>query len=211
MVVKRKNKGERRLEKELIWIAAFAVFLVLVFVVSNEIFKSFNRSEYEGLTFTKERAGNLDIYHYSYYFEDRGDLIKHNLFVRKDPATNEVPVRGEVIFDKGKDVYITLDTTDLEECPYSVLAVGDLAKFLADNRFRVKSGLDDFYEAGRKRQEYVTCANRPDDSVILIRKGEKTKITAYELCFEIEVANCEILDAIEKFKVQSVVDAREFG
>ncbi|MCH7568205.1 MAG: hypothetical protein IIA87_02175 [Nanoarchaeota archaeon] len=207
----RKTKGERKIEKELLWIVGFIAFLVIIFLVASSIFKGFNQIEYEGLIFTKERLGEIPVYHYSYYFENKGVIIKYNLYLRNDPRTLDVPVEGkDIIFDRGKRVYISVNASGLQQCPYSVLAVADLASFLSDNQFNVKGGDPGFFEAGAKRQEWVTCENKPGNVVILIVEGKETKITINNNCYEITVANCEILEATEKFRVQSIIDAKKF-
>jgi len=43
---------------------------------------------------------------------------------------------------------------------------------------------------------------------LLLRTGEETRINRNGLCYYIDVADCEILPAIEKFIVQSIIDAK---
>ena len=57
---------------------------------------------------------------------------------------------------------------------------------------------------------WINCEKYPESAVILIKKGEETKITKTgENCYLISANNCETLPAMEKFVVQSLVDARE--
>jgi hypothetical protein len=182
---------------------------VIVFFVATAIFKQVNKVEYEGLTFTKEKVGNIPVYHYFYYFTSQGELIKYNLFLRNDPRENNVPVEGsEIIYEGGKFVYLTLNTTGIDKCEQSVIAVADLSKFITHNQFTVKSGTL-IPEEASEDQDYITCENRPDRPVISIIEGEETKITIEDYCYTISVANCDIMKATEKFKLQSVLDAKK--
>jgi len=117
-VKKKGNKKERKIERELLWIIVFLAFLVVVFLVASSIFRSFNSFEHEGLTFTKERLGNIPVYHYYYYFRgDDGGLVKYNLFVRNDPRENNVPVSGDdIVFKKNElVVFIAVNSSGLQE------------------------------------------------------------------------------------------------
>jgi hypothetical protein len=212
-----KPKRERKLERELLLIFGFLGILVVLFLVSSSIFQAFNKVEYEGLVFTKEKFGEIPVFHYSYYFRaPTGRLIQFNLFVRNDPTTNEIPVEGGQIRYNGQIVWITLDTATgfekLTECEDSTVAIADLTKFLADNQLEVKSGNMDFTEAAIYNQEHVTCETHAPLSVIQIMRGEETKIDISRFCNTITVGpSCDILEAIEKFKIHSYLDAQERG
>lgn len=214
-MTKKKNKKERKLEKELMWIIGFLAFLVVVYLISSSIFKSLNSFEYEGLTFTKERLGEIPVYHYYYYFDSgEGELIKYNLYLRNDPREVDIAVDGgNIIFDHGKRVYVSVDPSGLQECSQSVLAIADLSSFLTDNQLDVRGGNVNFWEAGANRQEWVTCESKPKNVVITVREGEETRIDISgenDRCIDIQVSNCEILEAVEKFKIQSVIDAMDY-
>ena len=202
---------ERKLEKEILWIIGFFGFLVILFLVASSFFKSLNQIEHDGITFNKERLGEIPVYHYSYYFENRGNLIKYNMYLRNDPRYLNFSVEGdEIIFDRGKAVYVSLDPDGLQECEQGVLAIADLSSFLTDNQFTVESANPDFWDAGRNRQDWITCENKADRIVIEIREGNETRIDVENNCIQISIANCQILEAIERFKVQSIIDARDY-
>ncbi len=208
----KKNKKERRIEKELLLVIGFMGFLVLMFFIASSIFKSFNTFEYQGLAFTRERVGEIPVYHYYYYFKDSGGKIfQYNLYVRYDPRENDVVVEGDDIeFNANKKTYITLNETEsLQRCKESVLAIAGLTSFLTDNQLNVGGGSTDFWEAGRKGQEWITCENKPNNVVISIMEGEETKIKINGKCHEITVANCEILQTTEKYEIESIIDAKK--
>jgi len=209
---KKGNKKERKIERELLWIIVFLAFLVVVFLVASSIFRGFNSFEHEGLTFTKERFGNIPVYHYYYYFRGNdGGLIKYNLFVRNDPRENNVPVSGDdIVFEeKNKIVFVAVNSSGLQECVDGILGVAELTNFLVGNQIDVQGGNLDFWDAGKERQKWITCENRPRNIVIAIIEGDKTEINIDGNCYEITIANCEVLEATERFAIQSVLDAKK--
>jgi hypothetical protein len=206
-----KKKRERKVEKELLGIVIFLAILVGVFFVANSVFSSFHTFEYQGLSFTKEKLGEIPVYHYYYYYEDGGTITKYNLYLRNDPREINIPIYGDkVIFDKGKRVFISVASEGLQECPMSVLAIADFSRFLGDNQFDVKGGSPEFWEAGQKKTEWITCENKPRNVVIEIREGEESRIDIVDNCHRITVANCDLLEAVEAYKIQSILDAKEF-
>ena len=213
MVNKKKSKKERKLERELAWIIGFVAFLVLLFIFSGFIFESFNSFEYEGLTFTKERLGDIPVFHYYYYFTNEvNQLIKYNLYLRVDPRENKVVAEGEDIsLDKTRVVFVSADPeSELNSCPYGVLAVGRLARFLSDNGFVVEGGNLNLWNSKENDVEWITCETRSNNPVIEIKEGEETKILSNGNCYEISISSCDdVLAAIEMFELKSIIDAKE--
>jgi hypothetical protein len=206
----KKNNSERKLEKEILWVLGFLGILIVVFLIASSYFKSLNNFDYKGLSFQKESLGNIPLFHHFYHFKaNDGRLIKYNLYLRIDPRLNNVPVEGgKLSFKKDSVVFISLNKTGLDQCRYGPLAVGQLASFLTDNQLPVEGGNIDFWQAGINKQDWVTCKLRPGNRVIEIVKGNTTKISIDNKCYKITVNNCEILDAIEKFEVQSLLDSQ---
>jgi len=219
MVKKRKSKktssAERKITRELLWILGFMIFLVLVFVITMDIVKSFKTFEYEDLTFTKEisRVGNVPVFHYYYYFYNKQNkFIKYNLYLRVDPRENPVELEGEKIIMDNKNVVFISNFRDswVTSCDDSVLGVANLASFLGDNDFVVQGGNLDFHDAKARDEDWITCDTKPHNPVIKIVEGAESKITIRENCYEISISSCEdFLAATEKFTLQSLLDARE--
>src|SRR3989338_6962849 len=140
--------------KQLYWIFGTMAFLIVVLLISSSVFQSLNRFEYEGLIFTKERFGEIPVFHHYYFYNYNGQQYKFNLYLRNDPRSNEIPINSEIEYPLGKFAYISTN--------------------------------------------------------ILIQDGSETKIEQKtEMCHVITVSNCQILLAIEKFEVKSILDARE--
>ena len=123
-----------------------------------------------------------------------------------------IKVEGDLIsFEEEGVIFVSVNSSELQDCRQSILAVGGLSSFLSDNQIFVEGGTLDFWDAGYKRQKWITCDNRPKNVVIEISKGEETKINIDGNCHQITVNNCEILQVTEKYEIQSILDAKKEG
>ena len=109
--------------KEFLWVLGVMGTLILVLVGSSLVFQSLNTFEHEGLAFTKEKFGDLLIYHYYYYYNYGGEQFQYNLYLRNDPRKNRVPITGDVIYDIGEPTFFSIDVNGLGKCPMSNVAV----------------------------------------------------------------------------------------
>ncbi len=204
------KKKERRLERELLGVLAFLAVLVVVFVIASAYFKSLSYFEYGGLTFSKQKVGEIEVFHHSYYVQTPSGLAKYNFYIRNDPRKNNVVVIGKSnLMNPGSVVYLSINSDGLAECKYGPLAVGSLSSFITDNQMRVIAGNLNFWDAGLNRDLWATCENKPGNKVIEILEGNETKVDIEGNCYRIEVADCQILEAVEKLEVESILNARK--
>ena len=209
---KQKEKKERKLERELLGILIFLAVLVVVFLLASTYFKSLNNFEYKGLTFSKIRVGNIPLFHHTYYIKTQGGkLAKYNFYIRNDPRENNVEIVGgpSRLMNPGSVVYLSINSDGLAQCRYGQLAVGSISSFLADNQIKVIAGNLDFWQAGAKRDIWATCENKPGNKVIEILSANKTRVMIDKNCYRIEVNDCQLLEAVEKLEVQSIIDAKK--
>ena len=210
--VSESSASEKSKSRDLYWIIGVMVGLVILFFVTSFIFQSFRTFTYGGLTFTKEKFGEIPLYKYSYnsIITPRATETKPvTVFLRNDPRENNVSMDGEIALQYGKTIYITVNSTGITQCPYSTLSVASLSSFLASNGFTLRGATVNEVEAQENNITYVTCEAFPYNPVILIQSGEITRITKENNCYTMEVSDCEILPAVEKFIVQSIVDSRD--
>tara|TARA_Y100000310_G_C20686383_1_gene819280 strand:+ start:3104 stop:3754 length:651 start_codon:yes stop_codon:yes gene_type:complete len=208
-MVKKDSKKSKKDKKQLYWIIGAVIVLVAVFYMSSAFFKNLSQVEYEGLVFAKEKFGEIPVFHYYYYFNGNdGDVIKYNLYLRNDPTKNTVPITGSAIFEKGEIVYLSIDDTDLQQCEYASVGISSLAQFLSGNLLELRSAVQDEQVAQENNLRHVTCETNPYNKVILFQSGPETRVDRDGLCHTISINNCEVLEAIEKYQVQSVVEAR---
>ncbi len=206
-------ESKKHSNKELYIILGGMIVLILVFTATSLVFKSFGTFEYEGLAFTKERFGDLQVYHYYYYITSHitGNVIaKYNLYLTLDPRENNVPVEGEIEFEPGEFIYVSIDGDELTQCGSSSAGLGSLSAFLTDNQLDPVGSVTNETLAKELGVKYATCESKPERAVIVISTGNETKITRREgRCYNIEVANCEIVQAVEKFELRTLIDARK--
>lgn len=196
--------------RELQWIlGSMAVVLALLFL-GPMVLREFTSFEYKGLAFTKERFGNIPVFHYSYYFNDElGQRYQYNLYLRNDPRKNLISMTGDVVFDR-LSVALTMNSTALAHCPTSLRDIATLSRFLNDNLILTSPGNIDGEIANANNLTYVTCESKPRESVIEIIPGEETRVEQEGRCTRIMYARCEeLLPAIEKFMTEAVIDAKQ--
>jgi len=204
MVKKTKKKG-----KEINWIIGWLVGLFVLYLILSTLFGRLGTFTYEGLVFTKERLGELDIYHHSYYYESKnGGVNQYNLYLRNDPRENNILVDGELGFDLGKMIYISINGSELETCEDSGIALAALSSFFTDNEFMVKGASWDKAEAQANDVRYITCENRPSNPVLLFKKGVNASIVVENQCHTLTVGCEDIVKVVEKFEVQTILDAK---
>src|SRR3989344_7997157 len=79
---------------KIFWVLGLLIFLIAVFFLSNYFFSRLNTFKYEGLTFTKEKFGEIPVYHYYYYITPQ---LKYNLYLRNDPRDSTVSLTGNAV------------------------------------------------------------------------------------------------------------------
>lgn len=206
----RKNKSNRW-EIEIPWYVWAIGVVVIVGIVFWVVFSSVGQVKYEGLVFQAEKYGTTVVYHNSYLLKmPNGEVIKYNLYLHNNPKKNDVPLNAEIIYPEFMaEVKLGINTSGLTKCPESSLAVGSLSEFILNNGFTIKVGTTNSSISNEHNITYMTCETHPNDFMIFMSEGDKTQITQQGNCIKIEVANCEIQPAVEKFIVESIVQARE--
>lgn len=196
--------------KRIVQFVGVILVFVVVFAVFSFVFQSWGKVNYKGLAFTEELYGNILTYHYYYFFkDDMGQVYKNNIYLRHDPRQNLVPREGEIFLLRDRPLYVGVNTTGIGNCSDFTLALPMLSSFLGSNLFETHGGYIDANEAAAHNSTYVTCQTHPENSVILVQEGNMTQIMrTTENCYTISVAKCEIGPAVEKFMVESIVDAK---
>lgn len=213
--IKEKKELDKIRKRELYWILGAMLILVAVFLISYFAFNSFNNFQYNGLTFTRERFGDIPVFHHYYFFNYAGETYKYNLFLRNDPRKNMVPITGRAVdsgmeFTLGNNVYVSVDPSNLVGCEYSAVGISQLSSFLADNQLKVKGASPVKDIADELNVTYATCGTHRADTVIIVEGGDETKVDYVNRnCAIISITQCQVLEAIEKFQVKAVLDARE--
>ena len=212
----KEEKKTEKVDREIYWVLGVMLGLIIIFLAANSFFQSLKTFEYEGLSFSKEKFGDIPVFHYYYYTFPRsitGSVTNEqpkqiNIYLRNDPRENPVQINEEIEFQpKNHPIYISTNVTGLEECKPSV-GISTLSAFLSQNGHKLIGAIPDMEQAINEDIRYANCGSSSGSNVILIQKGEETKITRNEDCYIIDVNQCEIIPAVEKFIVQTIIDAK---
>jgi hypothetical protein len=199
-------------------VAGFVVGVIILYflfsiIFSNAPFWLANASsfKYYGLEFSKENNQGIDLFHHTYYVKNKlGEtMFRNNVYLRIDPRKNEVPVEGKLIFEGDKDIFITINTTGFLKCKDILRDSSFLPTFFINNLFNVSIAIADEEEAQKSKISYVNCETNPKKKVIYIQTGNQTRIKRDGNCYNVVVANCELLSAAEKLQVRALIDAKE--
>lgn len=210
--VVKKETIEKKIEHDLLRTGIFIAVIILVFIGAGMYFKSLNHFTYQGLAFTKERYGQLPVYHYYYYFTNQaGKIVQYNLYLQHDPRTNNITIQGGPVLFTNKGVYLTIDSSYPSNCNENLAGVFDLNLFLQRNEITPIAGVMNASLRSETKQPYITCVTKANESqVIQLRGGDETKVYIAGNCYDIVIGkDCRIQDAIEKFKVQAIIDAKQ--
>lgn len=201
-------------KKEIYWIIGVMAGLIVLILIISSLIQGSNTFTYKALKFTKTKYGELPVFLYNYNFKDPRTTppkeYSFNFLLRKDPRTNTVPVDGNIEFGPaGSTVYVGINGSSLSQCKTSNRDLASLSSFLTINLFTIKTGLADKAEAEKSNYTHVACSNFPSNVVIMVQSGNQTRVEkSGSNCYNINIANCETLEGIEKFEVQSIIDAK---
>jgi hypothetical protein len=171
----------------------FVAFLAVYYGVQSQ--KNFN---YEGAEWwvegEKEGWGDLTLYHGRYPIETTsGKVVTNmNLWLQNDPRENNVAADVDFINEGiAKNVVISF-TADLLECPNRATIVPQLSQALGLPWTTVSGAVADREMAENFNISYVDCANATlDTTVVLIQRGEFSKVYLEDGCYVIQYGECE--------------------
>jgi len=204
-----KRLSKRLQSRQFYWVVFGMVALIVFVLVLVFVKDSSYKFEYKTLSFTIEKSDDLLLYHYYYYFNKGGQTYQTNVYLRNDPRKNNVPVDIKTYYPENVGVIIAINETGTVGCEDSSLAVATLTQFYGNNLMKVRGATVDKEQAKANNMTFANCTSNPSMPVILFEGANVTQIRQPEKnCYVIDVANCEILPAVEKFIVQSILYAK---
>ena len=220
-VVKEKSPEEKVskkvMDRETKQILGFLIIVGLIFVLFFGTYygiraqKHFNYGGAEWwIEGQKEGWGDLTLYHGRYFVKTTsGKIITNmNLWLRNDPRTNNLP--SDINFTKEKiaSKVIISFTDDLMECSNRATIVPQLSQaFGTGLPWTTTSGaVANKTTAELLNLTYATCEDAKEDtSVILIQKGEESKVFSNEGCYVIQYGECaDAVKASEKLILELI-------
>ncbi|HEA46725.1 MAG TPA: hypothetical protein ENH99_02995 [Candidatus Pacearchaeota archaeon] len=185
-LIKSENKTLRNF---LIAIAVFVVFIVVFFVVSNSA-KNF---EYKGVEFEMVQEGELLLYRTDIPVIYQEREMDYNFYLRNDPRElDKIPFEGNLELAP----LLALSSAEDFNCDgFGIIAIANLI-----NLYKI-SGIDVV------RDENATCDPEGRFAFINLQQGDETSIEKVgPSCYEVNINNCEILEATERLMLESFVE-----
>jgi hypothetical protein len=197
---KPESKDQVKKEKKIFMIVILVmVGLAALFAATYFISDSFNHMEIEGVKFTLDKAtmAGKTLYKTSLPVTFNGSRADYNFWLRGNPKkTNEIPFNGSLLIMKD----MVLNQTENFKCDGDgIIGVANLLKLY--------SVLDVNVIADKN----ATCDIQERYVFVNIKAGNETRIEQTgKTCYEIQVKDCEILPATERFMLETFVKANEF-
>ncbi|MDP2925601.1 MAG: hypothetical protein Q8N99_04475 [Nanoarchaeota archaeon] len=209
---KLKKKQNKQIFLAILMMATVIGIAIAVPILYNKFYNEFT---FINLDFQKTKLGNTMFYSTKIPITNvkptTGSVIKqrditalYGINFRNDPRYLDVKTNvtsEELKFVKIGTTYFSFNP-DMQNCPDNGVAMINLASFLKDfARINIKSAVSK-EEASTTTYPYVTCKNRPQNTVIMITSGNETKIEKdSENCYILTYNNCEVTQVTEKFEI----------
>ena len=168
--------------------------LIVSFIGGYFVVNSMKHFEYKGLEF--DIVEEIAPYRTSLPVIYRGEKVPYYFYLRKDPRKlDNVSFNGEIVLLKN----MVVNTTDEIDCEGDgIIAIANLVKLY--NVIGVKV----------IRDGNASCDSEGKYMFVQIKKGNETKIEQFgPACYEISISNCEVLEATEKFMIETFVKFKE--
>lgn len=196
---KKKDASGRQAEVIIGIMAGIILLIIAIMIISNLA----NNFKYLGLDFKRVKEGNLILYTTNINaVKPDGRRVSTGIYLRNDPRDlSEIPIEGKIRILGWNTAYVSTNP-NIAGCEDNMLALTTLGIFLKSIGYDVKAGSTDGAFARQSNIEYAPCGRYPDNSVMIIQKGEENSIKQInEKCYEITFKDCEIMKVTERFMV----------
>jgi len=193
--VEEKPAGEKQIKEQnkilrniLIGVGIFVLFFIVGFYFTASV-KNF---EYNNMKFDIVKEKKITFYHTSFPMTyESGEKAIYNLFLRKDPRKlNEIPFEGDFVPSE----MIVVNSSENFNCDGDgVIAIANFNNIFNALGTQV---VNDPNASCDKYGRYI---------YINLQKGDKTEIKNIgKNCYNLNINNCEVLDATERFLLEAL-------
>lgn len=194
-----------------IYVLIGVVIVLGLIYVSYKSYLESKKIEYAGLNFEQKKFGDLNFYYTRIPLFDKNGIntVNYSMYLRNDPRTLEyIKIEG-VIRIKPKTI---LASEAGLQCENNGIAGGELGQAIG-LWTTVITGTSNKTLADNRSIPYVSCNASEgmylDSTSLAFKVGNVTGISQKGAdCYEISVANCEILEAVERFIVGAYAHSR---
>ena len=170
------------------------ILLCLVAFIIN--YKS-THFDYKGLKFKKVIQGEIIFYEVPMVTQHEGSKLTYNFYFRTNPnKLKDVVFDGEI--ELKNDLILDVTTENLFCDGDWQISIGNLMNL---NVFNINVG----------KNENISCEEGSDYIYVNIHEGNESRIEQYgPACYNLYIADCEVLAVTEKFMVETFVKVNEF-
>jgi len=170
------------------------ILLCLVAFIIN--YKS-THFDYKGLKFKKVVQGEIIFYEVPMVTQYEGSKLTYNFYLRTNPnKLKDVVFDGEI--ELKNDLILDVTTENLFCDGDWQISIGNLMNL---NVFNINVG----------KNENISCEEGSDYIYVNIHEGNESRIEQYgPACYNLYIADCEVLAVTEKFMVETFVKVNEF-
>ena len=170
------------------------ILLCLVAFIIN--YKS-THFDYKGLKFKKVIQGEIIFYEVPMVTQYEGSKLTYNFYLRTNPnKLKDVVFDGEI--ELKNDLILDVTTENLFCDGDWQISIGNLMNL---NVFNINVG----------KNENISCEEGSDYIYVNIHEGNESRIEQYSpACYNLYIADCEVLAVTEKFMVETFVKVNEF-
>ena len=197
---KEQNKKQKEQDKALRNIFIFLVVVILGFLAVFIIINLSNSFSYNGVKFYSDKTAmqGRTLYRTSFPVYKEGEKIAdYNFYLRTNPnELKNIPFNGNLTMKK---ITVLNPNGELNCDGDGMIAVGNIVQ-----------NLYSYLNISVIRDENATCDDLGRYSLINIEVSDVTEINQIgNSCYEIKVANCEILKATERYMIEAFVNINE--
>ncbi len=194
------SEEERRMNNQLKWI----LIVLGIFIVGLVIFSLMGTEkasfEYLGLDWNRKDVGEIPMYSVKIVGNSiNGQPINFEMLFRNNPKEMDVAVEDELNLMPKEKFYLSLDLeSNINEC--GVLGLVNFGMFMANMGFDLDSAVMSEEKSKELNRPYVTCENKPESTVFLLKKGNESRIYQDENnpnCYHLEVSGCKSDEGVE--------------
>ncbi|MBI2630306.1 hypothetical protein HYW76_04330 [Candidatus Pacearchaeota archaeon] len=200
--IKPENKEEIRkgIEKQMKWIIAFFVIVIIAVIIVYSIFTGAGRFDYIGLEFQKEKRGNVMFYLTQFPLtDDFGNVVSYlPTYFREDPRkTTRIVINGSIRLKES--VALAAEKEIVEGCEDSILAATTLSLYLKQLGISSFGATTNKTAAEELKREYVSCDDTSEYSIVIFQLGNESRIDRNGDCYTLQINNCEMMNVTERF------------
>ncbi len=178
-----------------------SVFLAHWFVQKSKTF------EYNGIKFYKEKEGTIMFYKSTLgYATLSGESIPFVIKLRTDPRElDKILIEGQVK-NLRKEAFLSL-SPEVTTCNNTLRTMVDFSLTLGAFGIKTSAATTDEGYAKENNLPLITCKDAKQQTVIVMKGADESKIVKTGECYTLEIENCEIQEIFESFLLDLITNS----